>query len=138
MRSAACFGAEVDIVEPCGFPIGAKDLRRAAMDYAEAANPVLHASWDAFKASHKKNSRLILLSTKADRSIWEFHFEATDHLILGQESAGVPDHVRDDAHAAVKIPLAASARSLNVSVAGAVALAEMRRQLGEQAEPKCS
>ena len=130
LRSAACFGAEVDIVEPCGFPLGAKGLRRAAMDYADAAQPKLHSSWTAFNAGRDKNARLVLLTTKAEQTLWDFDFAANDQLILGQESAGVPNEVRAIADAAVKIPLAATARSLNVGVAGAVALAEARRQVG--------
>jgi len=129
LRTATCFGAEVDIIEPCGFPLGAKDLRRAAMDYADAAAPVIHGSWGKFLIKQPSKSRLILLSTKAEHSIWDFQFREDDALLLGQESAGVPDNVRAAATDAVKIPLAEIARSLNVSVAAAVALAEARRQI---------
>lgn len=128
IRSAACFDANISIIEPCGFPFAAKDLRRAAMDYANAAAPITYASWTQFMKSKDHSSRLVLLSTKAPTPLWNFQFRKNDSLILGQESAGVPDEVRDQADCAINIPLAVGARSLNVSVAAAIALAEARRQ----------
>ncbi|NWG92572.1 MAG: tRNA (cytidine(34)-2'-O)-methyltransferase, partial [Parvularculaceae bacterium] len=95
IRAAACFGAGVDIVEPCGFPADAKGLKRVAMDYGAIAPPVLHASWSAFlEAAANRTGRLILLSTKASQSLWDFAFAASDLLLIGRESAGVPDAVR--------------------------------------------
>jgi tRNA (cytidine/uridine-2'-O-)-methyltransferase len=131
IRAAACFGAGLDIIEPCGFPADAKGLRRAAMDYGALAAPVLHASWPAFHVSpERKTGRLILLSTKATQSLWEFRFEFSDLLMIGQESAGVPDDVRAACDAGLVIPIAPGARSLNAAASGAIALAEARRQLG--------
>jgi tRNA (cytidine/uridine-2'-O-)-methyltransferase len=131
IRAAACFGAGVDIIEPCGFPADAKGLKRTAMDYGALAAPVLHPSWRAFLDSiGGRQGRLILLSTKAATSIWDFAFSESDLLMIGQESAGVPDDVRDACDAAVRIPLAPAARSLNAAATGAIALAEMRRQVG--------
>ena len=131
IRAAACFGAGVDIIEPCGFPADAKGLRRAAMDYGALAAPVLHVSWPAFGASaERKTGRLILLSTTATQSLWEFRFEVSDLLLIGQESAGVPQDVRAACDARLVIPIAPDARSLNAAATGAIALAEARRQLG--------
>lgn len=131
IRTAACFGAGIDLIEPCGFPPDARGLKRAAMDYGALAPPDLHPSWPAFLLSAaRREGRLILLSTKAEISIWDFRFLPSDIVVIGQESAGVPDDVRARCDAAIRIPLAAGARSLNAAAAGAIALAEMRRQTG--------
>ncbi|MBB5519460.1 tRNA (cytidine(34)-2'-O)-methyltransferase [Amphiplicatus metriothermophilus] len=131
IRVAACFGAGLDIIEPCGFPLDARDIRRAAMDYAALAAPVRHASWRAFCDSpERRGGRLLLLTTRAARPIWEFAFQPDDVILLGRESAGAPEAVHAAADARLLIPLAPGARSLNVAVAGAVALAEARRQIG--------
>ena len=131
IRAAACFGAGIDIIEPCGFPADAKGLRRSAMDYGALAPPRLHPSWTAFLGSEERRAgRLILLSTKTEASIWDFAFRPTDLVMLGQESAGVPPEVRGACDGAIRIPLAPGARSLNAAATGAIALAEMRRQAG--------
>ncbi|MFN3960163.1 MAG: tRNA (cytidine(34)-2'-O)-methyltransferase [Parvularculaceae bacterium] len=131
IRSAACFGAGVDIIEPCGFPAGDRSLKRAAMDYANLAAPVRHASWAAFAASGERRSgRLVLLTTKAEAAIWDAAFSESDLFLVGQESAGVPDAVRQACDLAVRIPTASGARSLNAATAAAIALAEARRRLG--------
>ncbi|MGE0181948.1 MAG: tRNA (cytidine(34)-2'-O)-methyltransferase [Parvularculaceae bacterium] len=131
IRAAACFGAAIEIIEPCGFPADARGLKRAALDYGALAAPTLHASWAAFAASTTRMAgRLILLSTKAETSLWDFRFEEGDAVLIGRESAGVPDDVRAAVDAAIRIPLAPGARSLNAATSGAIALAEMRRQLG--------
>jgi len=131
IRSAACFGAGVDIVEPCGFPPDDRALKRAAMDYGALAAPRRHASWAAFVLSEERRSgRLILLTTKATTSLWEIEFSETDLFMIGQESAGVTDAVRAACDLCVRIPIAPGARSLNAATAAAVALAEARRQAG--------
>ncbi len=131
IRAAACFGAGIEIVEPCGFPADDKGIKRAAMDYGALAPPVLHPSWGAFlESAARREGRLVLLSTKAAASIWDFRFARSDLLMIGQESAGVPATVREACDATVRIPLASGARSLNAAASGAIALAEMRRQLG--------
>lgn len=130
IRAAACFGAGVDIIEPCGFPADARGLKRAAMDYGALAAPVLHASWARFLESPERaGGRLVLLTTKASASLWDFRFEPSDRLIIGQESAGAPDEVRAEVDAAIRIPIVAPARSLNAAAAGAIALAEATRQM---------
>jgi tRNA (cytidine/uridine-2'-O-)-methyltransferase len=131
MRAAACFDAGLDIIEPCGFPPDARGLKRAAMDYGAHIAPTLHASWRAFEESDvRRSGRLVLLTTKAELALWDFKFSTSDLLMIGQESAGAPADVRAACEAALVIPIAAAARSLNAATAGAIALAEMRRQVG--------
>lgn len=130
LRVAACFGAGLDIIGPCGFPLDSRDVRRAALDYGGKVAAALHNSWSTFLASKERRSgRLILLTTRGATALYEFAFEPTDVLLLGRESAGVPDAVHAAADARVYVPLAPDARSLNVAVAAAVALSEARRQL---------
>ena len=131
VRVAACFGAGLDIIEPCGFPVGAKEMRRVAMDYGREDPPRLHRSWSEFQESDERSQgRLLLLTTQTTTEIWRFEFHPADILLLGQESAGAPPEVHEEADVRLTIPLALGARSLNMSVAGAVALAEARRQCG--------
>ncbi len=129
IRTAACFGAGLDIIEPCGFPLSSRDIRKVAMDYDVLVETQTHKGWADF-CNANGGKRLILLTTKAAGSIWEFAFQSDDILLMGRESAGVPDEVHDAADARLLIPLAPGARSLNIHVAAAVALAEARRQLG--------
>ncbi|MEL7488272.1 MAG: TrmH family RNA methyltransferase [Pseudomonadota bacterium] len=131
IRAAACFSAGVDIIGPAGFPLGARELRRVAMDYAALAAPTLHDGWTAFLTARAyAPGRLVLLTTKADRFLTEVKLAPDDVYILGRESAGVPEDVHAAADIRTKIALAPDARSLNVAVAGAVALHEARRQCG--------
>lgn len=126
LRLAACFSVGVDIIEPTGFVWSDARVKRAGMDYIDHVAIKRHASWTAFAG--QAAGRLILLSSKADARIGDFAFAADDVLLMGQESAGVPDNVRAACHAAVRIPINPAVRSLNVSVACAVALAEALRQ----------
>lgn len=132
IRAAACFGAGVEIVGPCGFPLDSRQVRRVAMDYGLLAPPAAHAGWTEFVEDHRGRGagRLILLTTKAETGLWDFRFEPGDTLLLGRESAGAPDAVHEAADARIRIPMAEGARSLNIAVAGAVALAEAKRQVG--------
>lgn len=127
-RAAACFGAELHIIEPCGFPLNSRRFARVAMDYGLMAPPIVHADWTAFLAATDQTGRRVLLTTKADASIWNAPLENDDYVILGRESAGAPADVHSRVDMRVRIPLAVGARSLNVSVAGAVALAEYARR----------
>lgn len=130
IRAAACFGAGVDVIGPCGFPLDAKELKRVAMDYAALAPPTFYESWRAFLESPaRKGARLVLLTTRAETDLWDFRFEADDVFLFGRESAGAPPEVHGAVDARLVIPMAPGARSLNVAVAAAVALAEARRQL---------
>jgi tRNA (cytidine/uridine-2'-O-)-methyltransferase len=129
LRLAACFSCGVAVIEPCGFIWSDARVKRAGMDYIDHVEIERHEGWDAFAAS--QTSRVILLSTKAGARLEEFSFEAEDVLLMGQESAGVPDAVRDYCDAAVRIPINPAVRSLNVSVAAGIALAEALRQTGQ-------
>lgn len=126
IRIAACFGAELHVIEPCGFPWKSKDIDRVAMDYGTWAQPRRHASWAAYRAAYP--GRLIVLTTQGSVPHHQVAYQDGDHLLIGQESAGVPAHIHDSADARVRIPLAPGVRSLNMAVAGAVALAEAQRQ----------
>lgn len=128
---AACFGVAVDIIEPCGFPLTDKALRRAAMDYGEKVEVLRHDGWASFLESRARISgRLILFSTRGAQSLAGFSFEPGDCLLFGRESAGAPDGVHEAADAVLRIPLSGDARSLNVSMAAGVALWEALRQTG--------
>jgi len=126
LRLAACLGVPVDVIEPCGFPWGDRALKRAGMDYAEIANVTRHADWAGFEAA--LTGRLVLLSTHAEVRLDAARFETTDVLLMGSESKGVPDAVRDRAGLRVRIPQVRETRSLNIAVAAGIGLAEALRQ----------
>ena len=130
IRTAACFGTSLDIIEPCGFPLKSKEIARVAMDYGALAQPRAFRSWEAFQ-NEREPGRVILLTTKGAGPLWDFEFHEDDALLLGRESAGVPDDVHNTVDARLFIPMAKGARSLNVVVAGAVALGEAQRQLAK-------
>ncbi|MBL4740212.1 MAG: tRNA (cytidine(34)-2'-O)-methyltransferase [Sneathiella sp.] len=127
LRLGACLDVAVNIIEPCGFPFGSKDLRRSVMDYADFATVIRHSSWNAFKTS-KINQRFILLTTKSSMPYTEFEFRPDDILLLGQESAGVPDNVHQEVDARVTIPMQKGMRSVNIAVAAAMVVGESLRQ----------
>ena len=126
LRLGACLGIAIDIIEPCGFLFTDKGLKRAGMDYLALADYRRHESWDAFQA--QRSGRLVLLSAKAAQPYTDFAFASDDVLLLGRESAGVPDAVRDAADARLRIPLKPGLRSLNVALAAAMVLGEALRQ----------
>jgi len=138
LRLAACFGVAVDLIEPCGFLLADRRLRRAGLDYIAAAQVRCHASWTAFLAAHSAASRLVLMTTSGSAALHDFVFAAADTILLGRESAGVPDCVHRRADARIAIPLRPPARSLNVALAGAIALAEGLRQTAQFPEPRRS
>lgn len=116
----------IDIIEPCGFPYGDAAMRRAGLDYIPKALVTRHDSWQAFRST--RVGRVILATTKAHVPYTGFAFRRDDTLLMGQESAGVPDAVHAAAEAAVLIPMEASTRSLNVALAAGMILGEMLRQ----------
>jgi tRNA (cytidine/uridine-2'-O-)-methyltransferase len=128
LRLAACFGVEVDLIEPFGFLWDDRRLKRAALDYAAQATIRRHASWTRFVTDRDPDSRLVLLTTRGTVPYHHFAFVPDDTLLLGRESAGVPDDVHAAAAARVAIPMQPVARSLNVAIAGAIVLAEALRQ----------
>lgn len=126
LRTAACFGVGVDLIEPMGFPYSDRALARAGMDYARLAEVRRHADWHAFLATAP--ARLVLLTTRGGIRLDAADFRADDTLLLGSEGSGVPDAVHDRADIAVRIPLLGGRRSLNVAVAAGIALGEALRQ----------
>ena len=129
LRLGACLGVGVDIIEPCGFLLTDKALRRVGMDYVELAEMHRFSSWERFQAD-RPPGRLILLTTKGAQPYLEFAFRPDDTLLLGRESAGVPDAVHQAADARLLIPMQPSARALNVTQAAAMVLGEALRQTG--------
>ncbi len=128
LRTAACFGLGTDIIEPCGFVWDQKKLRRAGMDYLESVDLVRHSSWRAFQ-DDKMSGRLVLLTTKASVPYTDFQFREDDILIVGRESAGVPEAVHECVDARIRVPMASGMRSLNVAVSAGIVLGEALRQL---------
>ena len=131
IRLAACLGVPLDVIEPCGFPVDDKRIRRAAMDYYDLATVVRHASWAAFRRVHlegRPSGRLVLLTTSGAAAFPDVTFQADDTLLLGRESAGVPQDVHDAADVRLRIPVQPGARSLNVALAAAMVLSEGLRQ----------
>ncbi len=135
LRLAACLGVGVELIEPCGFLLDDRRLKRAVLDYAAGLAPRRHASWESFLADRGSSSRLILMTTSGTIALHRFAFMPEDTILLGRESAGVPEAVHRTASARVAIPLRRPARSLNVALAGAIALAEALRQTGLFPEP---
>lgn len=131
IRLGACLGVPVDIIGPCGFPFSHRALKRAAMDYIEAADIRHHRSWARFaEAPERRSGRLILLTTKASRPYCRERYADGDTLLLGSEGAGAPEFVHKAAEARVRIPLVPALRSLNVAVAAAMVIGEALRQTG--------
>lgn len=126
IRLGACMNVTIDIIEPCGFPFGDAALKRAGLDYMPRASLARHASWNDFLLSLK--SRLILATTKADALYTSIEYAADDILLLGRETAGVPDEVAKSCQAKIRIPMAPQMRSLNVAIAAGMILGEMLRQ----------
>ena len=126
LRLAACMAVGVDLIEPMGFPWSSRALARAGMDYAAAATVVRHTDWAAFEA--QVTGRLVLLTTRAAVRLPEARFKSDDILLLGSESAGAPAAVHARADLAVRVPMREGMRSLNIAIAGAMALGEALRQ----------
>ena len=127
LRLCACLGLGLDIIEPCGFVWDDAKLKRVAMDYRVLADPVRHRSWEDFTVQ-TGGRRIILLTTRGVAHYAHFAYRRGDILLLGRESAGVPDAVHQATHARITIPMASGARSLNVVMAAAIAAGEALRQ----------
>jgi tRNA (cytidine/uridine-2'-O-)-methyltransferase len=131
LRMAACLGLGVDLIEPAGFDVSDRALKRAGMDYLEMAALTRHVDFARFEQQRRSEGRrLLLLSTKAELAYTEFAFQDGDTLLLGRESAGVPQSVHDGADARLLIPMRGGGRSLNVALAAAMVVGEAIRQLG--------
>ncbi|MCJ8148395.1 tRNA (cytidine(34)-2'-O)-methyltransferase [Shinella sedimenti] len=131
LRFAACMGLAVDIIEPAGFDISDRSLKRAGMDYLASVTLTRHVSWDRFEDWRSQTGRrLILASTKAAGIYTDFAYRPDDILLFGRESAGVPDHVHDIADGRVLIPMVEGQRSINVALSAAMICGEALRQTG--------
>ena len=129
IRLAACLGVPLDIIEPCGFPVSDRALKRVAMDYDAQVEMVRHDSWTKFLDHEaRREGRLVLFTTRGASPYCDYAFQNRDTLLFGRESAGVPDDVHDRADARLIIPI--RGRSLNVTKAAAMALGEALRQTG--------
>lgn len=129
LRLAACLGLAVDIIEPAGFDLSDRNLKRAGMDYIAAVTMTRHVNWERFETWRSSTGRrLVLASTKAAVPYTRFMFKPDDILLLGRESAGVPDQVHERADARILIPMAPGQRSLNIAMAGAMMVGEAIRQ----------
>jgi tRNA (cytidine/uridine-2'-O-)-methyltransferase len=130
LRTAACLSLPVALIEPAGFDASDRALRRAGMDYLEMAALTRYPGWDAFESWRQEaGRRLILFTTKASISYTRVDYRASDILLFGRESAGVPDHVHGAADLRVAIPMREGARSLNLAVAVGMAAGEAVRSL---------
>ena len=127
MRSCACFGVDLEVIEPCGFPLTAKALRRTALDYGAPETLKRHSSWDNFNGI-SESGRLVLFTTKGATPLTKFAFTPDDRLLFGRESAGVPEAVHAAADERVIIPIAMGARSFNLATSVAIAAFEALRQ----------
>lgn len=128
IRLSACFGIPLDIIEPCGFPLSLKALRRTAMDYADIADITRHDSWEVY-LQNRTPGRLVLMTTKATKTLWDFKFQPTDTIVMGRESAGVPQAVHNQCDAHIKLAMSGTARSLNVAMCAGMAVSEGLRQV---------
>jgi tRNA (cytidine/uridine-2'-O-)-methyltransferase len=127
LRLGACLGAAVDLIEPLGFTWDDRRVRRTAMDYIDYVTVVRHAGFDAFRATIGSR-RLVLFTTKARQSAYDFAYGPDDVLLFGKESGGVPAAVAGACDARVRIPMRPEARSMNLATAAALALGEALRQ----------
>ncbi len=131
LRLGACLGVHVHIIHPTGFAFSAKAVKRGALDYLEHAEFTEHLSWSHFNDWRSEaGRRLVLLTTKAASSMYGASFASGDILLMGRESAGVPEAVADAADLRIRIPMRQDMRSLNVAVAASVVLGEALRQTG--------
>ena len=127
IRTCACLGAKLEIIEPCGFHISDKRFKRVVMDYMDLDKIEIHQSSDKFFEA-KKNHRIVLMTTKASTSYLNFKFEKNDTILFGRESAGVPENIHQSISDRLKIPMNKNTRSLNIASSVAIVLAESLRQ----------
>ncbi len=130
IRLCSCLGVPMQIIEPCGFILDDKRLKRVAMDYMMKNEIIRHKSWEIFYEQKKKSrKRLILFTTKANKNFQNFNFNSEDLLLFGNESSGVPETVRKAVDESVVIPICENARSLNISMSVAIGVSEALRQI---------
>ena len=129
LRLGACLGVAVDLIEPMGFAWDDRRVRRTAMDYIDHVAVTRHPNFAAFRASVGA-ARLVLFTTKAGRSAYDFQYDPDDVLLFGKESAGVPGYVVDGCDTRVRLPMRSAVRSMNLATSAALALGEALRQTG--------
>ena len=127
VRLCSCFDASLEIIEPCGFHLNDKRFKRVAMDYLDKKKIISYKSYEDF-LDKKKNSRIILMTTKAKKNYYKFKFKKNDILLFGRESAGVPESLHKTIKNKVKVPMNKNTRSLNVAMSVAIISAEALRQ----------
>ena len=133
LRLGACLDIELDIIEPCGFIFSERTLKRAGMDYLDMVRYRRHHSWEHFfqyRAEHPEEyGRIVLLTTHASEPYYNFEFRPNDIILMGRESAGVPEEVHQTADARLLIPMNHNARSINVAVSAVMVVGECLRQV---------
>ena len=127
IRTCACLGAKLEIIEPCGFLLTDKRFKRVVMDYMEEKEIKFYQSFDNF-LNEKKDQRIVLMTTKASISYADFKFDANDTILFGRESAGVPENIHKIIKNRLKIPMKNNMRSLNIASSVAIILAESLKQ----------
>lgn len=131
LRLSACLGCMLHVIEPCGFPLDDKKLKRSAMDYFDRATMMRHRSWEQFLTYRQTHpGRLLLLETDGATPYTDWAFAPTDYIMLGRESAGTPPGLYPAMDATLTIPMRRGARSLNVAMAAGIMVAEAARQSG--------
>ena len=128
IRTCSCLGANLEIIEPCGFIFSDKRFKRVVMDYMDTKQIKFYKNYDEFLNS-KKNQRIILITTKAKKSYIDFNFKFNDTILFGRESSGVPDKIHKIVDEKLKIPMKINKRSLNLATSVAIVLAEYLRQI---------
>ena len=131
VRTCACFGAILEIIEPCGFLLNDKRFKRVVMDYLDFSKIKIYKSSDEFFKA-KQNKRVILMTTKAKKSYTKFSFNKNDTILFGNESSGVPQKVHKMLNLKLKIPIIEKKRSFNLSTSVAITLAESIRQINDR------
>ena len=127
IRLCSCFDTTLEIIEPCGFQLNDKRLKRVTMDYLDTSKIITYKSYEDFLL-HKKKSRIILMTTKAKKKYYNFNFKPKDTMLFGRESEGVPKIVHDNAYERLTIPLENNTRSLNIGMSVAITLSEALKQ----------
>ena len=127
IRTCACLGSKLEIIEPCGFLLSDKRFKRVVMDYIDEKDIKFYKSSNDF-FNYKKNKRIILMTTKASKSYTKFNFDKNDTILFGRESAGVPENVHKLVNDRLKIPMKNNKRSLNIASSVAIILAESLKQ----------
>ena len=128
LRLCACLGLKMHIIEPCGFNLNDSRFKRVIMDYINQSSIIRYDNFKELLSKNKK-SRVILLSTKAKKSLYKFNFKKNDIILLGRESKGVPENIHRELKNKLKIPISNTTRSLNVTVAASISAAEALRQI---------